>query len=161
MHSKQSIDEYFMSIALQEAKKAKQIGEVPIGAVVVKDGKVIAKGYNKREILKNPLAHAEILTIDSASKFLDSWRLLDTTIYVTIEPCPMCAGAIVNSRINRLVIGAMDSKMGACGSIVNLVENEKFNHKVEIEYGILEIECSTIIKDFFKELRNRNKKNDY
>lgn len=161
MYSKQSMDRYFMSIALQEAEKAKVIGEVPIGAVIVKDGKVIAKGHNKREILKNPLAHAEILAINSASRILDSWRLLDTTIYVTIEPCSMCAGAIVNARINRLVIGAMDPKMGACGSIVNLVENEKFNHRVELEYGVLESECSNIMKVFFKRLRKRKKRGDY
>lgn len=151
------MDEKFMEIALEEAKKAKDIGEVPIGAVIVKNGEVIAKAYNKRETLKNPLAHAEILAIDEASKILDSWRLLDCTIYVTIEPCAMCAGAIVNSRIERLVIGAMDPKMGACGSVVDLVRHEKFNHRVEIMSGVLEEECSSIMKDFFKKLRNRNK----
>lgn len=151
------MDEKFMEIALEEAKKAKDIGEVPIGAVIVKNGEVIAKAYNKRETLKNPLAHAEILAIDKASKILDSWRLLDCTIYVTIEPCAMCAGAIVNSRIERLVIGAMDPKMGACGSVVDLVRHEKFNHRVEIMSGVLEEECSSIMKDFFKKLRNRNK----
>ena len=151
------MDEYFMKQALDQAKKAKEIGEVPIGAIIVKNEKIISKSFNKRESLKNPLAHAEILAINEASKVLDSWRLLDTTMYVTIEPCAMCAGAIVNSRIKRLVIGAMDSKMGACGSIVDLVRHEKFNHKVELQVGVLEEECSVIMKDFFKQLRDRKK----
>ncbi len=148
-----------MEIALKQAKEAREILEVPIGAVIVKDGKIIAKGYNKRETLKNPLAHAEILAIEQASRALDSWRLLDCTMYVTIEPCAMCAGAIVNSRIKRVVIGAMDPKMGACGSVVDLVRHEKFNHSVELEVGVLEEKCSGIMKEFFKELRDRNKKN--
>lgn len=151
-------DEYFMEQAIVQAKKAREIGEVPIGAVIVKDGNIIARGFNKRETDKNPLAHAEILAIDNASKLLDSWRLMGTTLYVTIEPCAMCAGAIVNARIDRVVIGSMDRKMGACGSVVNLVENEKFNHRVELECGVLEQECSNIVKDFFKELRKRNTK---
>ena len=153
------MDKYFMEIALKQAKEAREILEVPIGAVIVKDGKIIAKGYNKRETLKNPLAHAEILAIEQASRALDSWRLLDCTMYVTIEPCAMCAGAIVNSRIKRVVIGAMDPKMGACGSVVDLVRHEKFNHSVELEVGVLEEKCSGIMKEFFKELRDRNKKN--
>lgn len=153
-----NMDEYFMNQALEQAKQAREIGEVPIGAVIVKDGKIISVGFNKRETLKNPLAHAEILAIEQASIALDSWRLLDSTMYVTIEPCAMCAGAIVNSRIQRLVIGAMDPKMGACGSIVDLVRHEKFNHKVELEVGVLEEECSQIMKDFFKELRDRKKR---
>ena len=151
------MDKHFMKIALKEAGKAREILEVPIGAVIVKDGEIIARGYNKRETLKNPLAHAEILAIEEASKVLDSWRLIDCTIYVTIEPCAMCAGAIVNSRIKRLVIGAMDPKMGACGSIVDLVRHEKFNHRVELESGVLEEECSGIMKEFFKELRARKR----
>lgn len=154
------MDKYFMSLALDQARKAREIGEVPIGAVIVKDEKVIASGYNKREILKNPLAHAEIIAIDGASEQLDSWRLLGTTLYVTIEPCIMCAGAIVNSRIDRLVIGAMDPKMGACGSVMDLVRNEKLNHKVDLTYGVLEDECSRIMKDFFKELREKKKRKD-
>ena len=152
-----NMNKYFMSQALEQAKKAKEIGEVPIGAVIVKNERIIARGFNERESLKNPLAHAEILAINEASKVLDSWRLLDTTMYVTIEPCAMCAGAIVNSRIKRLVIGAMDPKMGACGSIIDLVRHEKFNHSVELEVGVLEEECSMIMKDFFKELRGRKK----
>lgn len=158
MHFKgEDMDKHFMEFALEEARNAKEIKEVPIGAVIVKDGQVIARGYNKRETLKNPLAHAEILAIEEASRVLDSWRLLDCTLYVTIEPCAMCAGAIVNSRIKRVVIGAMDYKMGACGSVVNLVRHEKFNHKVELEIGVLEEECSGIMKEFFKELRDKKK----
>lgn len=149
------MDKYFMNLALDQANKARDLGEVPIGAVIVKDEKIIAYGYNKREILKNPLAHAEILAINEASKELDSWRLLNCTMYVTIEPCIMCAGAIVNSRIQRLVIGAMDPKMGACGSVVDLVKNDKFNHRVDLTSGILSNECSKIMKDFFKGLRNK------
>ena len=152
------MDKYFMNRALKEARKALEIGEVPIGAVIVKDEEIIASGYNKREILKNPLAHAEIIAIDKASEKLDSWRLLDCTMYVTIEPCIMCAGAIVNSRVERLVIGSMDHKMGACGSIVDLVRNEKFNHRVDLTKGVLEDQCSKIMKDFFKKLRQRKKK---
>lgn len=152
------MDKYFMNLALDEAKKAREIGEVPIGAVIVKNEKIVAHGYNKREILKNPLAHAEIIAINKASEKLESWRLLDCTMYVTIEPCIMCAGAIVNSRIERLVIGAMDPKMGACGSIVDLVTNEKFNHRVDLVHGVLEDECSRIMKGFFKELRKKKKK---
>lgn len=151
------MDKYFMKQALEQAEEAKKLGEVPIGAVIVKNSEIIAKGFNKRETLKSPLAHAEILAIEQASTVLDSWRLLDCTMYVTIEPCAMCAGAIVNSRIQRLVIGSMDPKMGACGSIVDLVRHEKFNHRVELEVRVLEDECSIIMKDFFKELRDRNK----
>lgn len=146
-----------MKLALEEARKARDLGEIPIGAVIVKNEEILAKAYNKRETLKNPLAHAEILAIDQASKELNAWRLLDTTMYVTIEPCAMCAGAIVNARINRLVIGAMDPKMGACGSILNLVNHDKFNHRVELTTGVLEEECSSIMKVFFKELRNKKK----
>lgn len=151
------MDKEFMKLALDQARLAKDIGEVPIGAVIVRNGQVIASAYNKRETFKNPLAHAEILAINKASERLDSWRLLDCTMYVTIEPCAMCAGAIVNSRIDRLVIGAMDPKMGACGSVVDLVRHEKFNHRVDLVSGVLEDQCSSIMKEFFKELRVRNK----
>ncbi len=153
------MDKYFMTLALEEAKKARNIGEVPIGAIVVRDNTVIGRGYNKRELLKSPLAHAEIIAIDDASKTLDAWRLIDCTLYVTIEPCIMCAGAIVNSRIKRLVIGATDPKMGACGTVVNLVQEERFNHRVDVTFGVLEQQCSSIMSDFFKDLRNRQKKN--
>lgn len=151
------MDRYFMNLALEEAKKARDKGEVPIGAVIVRGGEVIGKGYNKREMLRSPLAHAEILAIDEASRYLDAWRLLDCTLYVTIEPCIMCAGAIVNSRIERLVIGADDPKMGACGTVVNLVEEERFNHRVDVTFGVMREECSTIMSDFFRTLRKRKK----
>ncbi len=149
------MDKYFMKLALNEAYKALQLDEVPIGAVIVKDNKVIGKGYNLRENSKDPTSHAEIIAIRDASRNLGGWRLIDCTMYVTIEPCPMCAGAIINSRLNRLVIGARDIKMGACGSIINITENPKFNHKVKVEFGILEEDCSKIVKNFFRKLRNR------
>lgn len=142
-----------MRLALEEAYKAFSTYEVPIGAVIVHNGKVIGKGYNKRETLKDPLAHAELIAIKEASNYLGGWRLIDCTMYVTLEPCAMCAGAIMNSRIERLVIGAKDPKMGCCGSVVNLVDNPKFNHRVEVETGVLEDECSNIITNFFKQIR--------
>ncbi len=142
-----------MRLALEEAYKAFSTYEVPIGAVIVHNDKVIGKGYNKRETLKDPLAHAELIAIKEASNYLGGWRLIDCTMYVTLEPCAMCAGAIMNSRIERLVIGAKDPKMGCCGSVVNLVDNPKFNHRVEVETGVLEDECSNIITNFFKQIR--------
>lgn len=142
-----------MNLALEEARKAEEILEVPIGAVIVHNDKIVGRGYNRRESLKDPIAHAEIIAIKDASHKLDSWRLEDCTLYVTIEPCPMCAGAIINSRIARVVVGAMDSKSGACGSVVNLVESDDFNHRVDLEVGVLESECSTIMTNFFKKLR--------
>ena len=142
-----------MRLALEEAYKALGTYEVPVGAVIVHKGKVIGKGYNKRETSQDPIAHAEILAIKEASKTLGSWRLIDCILYVTLEPCPMCAGAIVNSRIDKVVIGAKDSKMGCCGSVINLLNNPNFNHRPEVEFGILEEECSSIISNFFKEIR--------
>ncbi len=144
-----------MEEALKEARKALEYDEVPIGAIIVKDGQIIGRGHNMRESNKSPLAHAELMAIEEAAKTLDSWRLLGTTIYVTLEPCPMCAGAIVNSRIDRLVIGADDPKSGACGSVVNLLEEGLFNHNVEITRNILGEDCSHIIRNFFKKLRGR------
>ena len=146
-----------MKEALKEARRAGELGEVPIGSVLVFEGEIVGRGHNRRESLKNPLAHGEILAIEEASRVLDRWRLEDCTLYVTVEPCPMCAGALVNARIKRLVIGAMDKKTGACGSVVNLLEEGLFNHNVEVEKGILEEECRTLIKDFFKELREKKK----
>lgn len=146
-----------MRMALDEARKAEDILEVPIGAVVVYGDKVVGRGFNKRESLNNPVAHAEIIAIEEASRYLGRWRLEDCSLYVTIEPCPMCAGAIINSRIDRLVIGAMDKKSGACGSVINLVENENFNHRVDLEIGILEDECSSIMSNFFRKLRENKK----
>ncbi|QIB27835.1 tRNA adenosine(34) deaminase TadA [Caloranaerobacter azorensis] len=152
------MDEYFMRLAIKEAYKAYKIGEVPVGAIVVKDGKVIGRGYNIKETLKDATCHAEIIAIKEASKTLGGWRLLGTTMYVTIEPCPMCAGAIVNSRIERLVIGARDFKMGGCGSVLNIVDNPKLNHRVDIVWGVLDKDCSSIIKEFFKKIRENSKK---
>lgn len=149
--------EYFMKEAIKEAKKAYKKEEIPIGAVIVKDGKVIARGHNLKEIKKDTLKHAEIIAIEKASKKLDAWRLEDCEMYVTLEPCPMCAGAIIQSRIKKIYIGTMDEKTGACGSVLNLLEYP-FNHKVEVETGILKEECSQIIKEFFKELRQKKKK---
>ncbi|NLV89749.1 MAG: tRNA adenosine(34) deaminase TadA [Tissierellia bacterium] len=147
------MDFIYMREALKEAKKAYSIYEVPVGAIVVYKGQIIGRGYNQRETLKDPTAHAEILAIQEASKFLDSWRLLDCTMYVTLEPCAMCAGAIVNSRIERLVIGARDLKRGCCGTVEDLTNHPKFNHRLEVEFGVLEEECSSILSNFFKELR--------
>jgi len=147
------MDETYMRLALEEAYKAFSTYEVPVGAVIVKDGKVIGKGYNKRESTKDPTAHAEIIAIKEASQALGGWRLIDCTMYVTLEPCSMCAGAIVNSRIERLVIGARDPKMGCCGTVMNIVDNPNFNHRVETKFGVLEEECSQIMKEFFKRLR--------
>lgn len=144
-----------MREALKEAKKAYLLGEVPVGAVIVYDNKIIARGHNTREIKQSVLGHAEINAIQKASKKIGSWRLEDCDIYVTLEPCPMCSGAIIQSRIKNLYYGATDSKTGACGSVLNLFENP-FNHKVNVIGGVLEDECSRIIKDFFKELRQKN-----
>lgn len=147
--------EKYMKEALKEAKKAYDIEEVPIGAVIVKDGKIIARGHNMREMKKQACAHAEIIAIEKACKKLDAWRLNDCEMYVTLEPCPMCAGAIMNARIKKLYIGAMEPKFGAVGSKVNLLEDIKFNHDVEVEKGVLKEECSKYIKDFFKERRKK------
>jgi len=148
-------DTYYMSKALLEAKKALDIKEVPIGAVIVLDNKIVAKAYNKRESKQNSLCHAEIIAIAKACKKLNSWRLDNATLYVTLEPCIMCAGAIIQSRIKRVVYGCFDPRFGAHKSFINVFDY-KFNHSVNVSYGILEDECSTLIKDFFKNLRNKN-----
>ena len=142
-----------MAAAYEEARKAYEIGEVPVGAVIVKDGKIIARGFNKKETRQNPLAHGEIEAIYRASKILGRWRLSDCSLYVTLEPCPMCAGAIVNARLARLVIGARDEKRGACGSQLNILTSEASNYYPKVEYGVLEERCSQILSRFFKELR--------
>ena len=129
--------------------------EVPVGAIIVHKGKIIGRGHNLRETNKDPLAHAEIMAIKEASEYLGGWRLIDCTMYVTLEPCAMCAGAIVNSRIDRLVIGAMDQKRGCCGSVEDLVRNPRFNHRVELSIGVLEDKCSKLLKDFFKKIRSK------
>ena len=146
-----------MREALKEAKKAFDIDEVPVGAVIVKDGKIIARAHNQKETKANACSHAEILAIQKACKKLNSWRLIGCDMYVTLEPCPMCAGALINSRINKLYIGTDDNKTGACGSILNLLEGYKFNHQVEVERNVLQVECEKILKDFFKDLRKRKK----
>ena len=150
-------DYEYMLLALEEAKKAYDEGEVPVGAVIVKDDNVIAKTHNTKEKNKCSLEHAELSAIKLACGKLNNWRLIGTTIYVTLEPCPMCAGAIINSRIKKVYIGANDDKSGAVGSILNLFEDYKFNHIVEVEKGILEEECKNILKDFFKYLREMKK----
>ncbi len=149
--------EEYMKMALDEAKKAYKKEEVPIGAIIVKDGKVIAKAHNMRERKKQACAHAEILAIQKACKKLRAWRLEGCEMYVTLEPCPMCAGAIMNARIKKLYIGAMEPKFGSVGSKVNLLEDVTFNHTVEVEKGICEEESVKLLQDFFKELRSRNK----
>lgn len=147
----------FMKQALKEAKKAYEKLEVPVGAVIVKDGKIIAKAHNLKETKTDTTKHAEILAIQKASKKLESWRLLDCEMYITLEPCSMCAGAIINSRIKKVYIGALDEKTGAAGSVLNLFEDYKFNHKVEVEKGVMQKECENILKDFFKMLRKHKK----
>ena len=150
-------DEKFMRAAIREAKKAYALEEVPIGCVIVQDGKIIARGYNRRNTDKNALAHAELAAIKKASRKTGDWRLEDCTMYVTLEPCQMCAGAIVQCRLKKVYIAAMNPKAGCAGSILNLLQMDKFNHRVEVERGILEEECSVMLSDFFKELRMRRK----
>ena len=152
---KQKTDEKFMKQALLQAKKAKELGEVPIGCVIVQDGKVIGRGYNRRNTDKSTLSHAEITAIRKASKKLNDWRLEECTLYVTLEPCQMCAGAIVQARVKEVVIGAMNPKAGCAGSILNLFTMKQFNHQVQTTYGVCEAECSQILKQFFAGLRKR------
>lgn len=152
-----SSDEKYMREAIRQAKKAYAKNETPIGCVIVRDGRVIARGYNKRNEKKNTLAHAEIIAIHKASRVVGDWRLEDCTMYVTLEPCPMCAGAIVQARIPRVVIGSMNAKAGCAGSVVNLLQMEGLNHKVEVQTGVLREECSQMMSGFFRELRLRKK----
>lgn len=149
--------ERFMNDALKEAKKAYKKLEIPVGAVIVKDGEIIARAHNVKEEKNDATKHAEILAIQKASKKLETWRLNDCEMYVTLEPCSMCAGAMIQARLKKVYIGTMDEKTGACGSVLNLPKDYKFNHIVEIEYGILQPECEKILKDFFKELRKLKK----
>lgn len=146
-------EEKFMKEAIKEALKAYEKLEIPVGAVIVRDGKIIARAHNVKETKRDTTKHAEIIAIQKASKKLDNWRLLDCDMYVTLEPCTMCTGAIINSRIRKVYIGTMDEKTGACGSKLNLLEDYTFNHKVELQTGLLENECKKVLKDFFKELR--------
>ena len=152
-----SISEKYMREALKQAKKAYALGEVPIGCVIVHQGKIIGRGYNRRNTDKNTLAHAEITAINKASKKIGDWRLEECTLYVTLEPCQMCAGAIVQARIPQVVMGCMNPKAGCGGSILNLLDMPEFNHQVAVTRGVLEEECSAMLKTFFTELRIRNK----
>ncbi|MCC8106325.1 MAG: tRNA adenosine(34) deaminase TadA [Clostridiales bacterium] len=151
-------DEKYMKEALRQAKKAYTLREVPIGCVIVYEDQIIARGYNRRNTDKNTTSHAEINAIRRASKKLGDWRLEGCTIYITLEPCQMCAGAIVQSRITRAVIGAMNPKAGCAGSVLNILEMKEFNHQVTVERGILEDECSTMLSGFFRELRESHRR---
>lgn len=149
-------DEKYMREAIKQARKAAKIDEVPIGCVIVYDDKIIARGYNRRNTDKSTLAHAEIIAIRKAAKVIGDWRLEDCTMYITLEPCPMCAGAIVQARIPRVVVGAMNPKAGCAGSVINLLQMDGFNHKAKLTSGVLVDECRTMLQDFFKEMRKRH-----
>lgn len=150
-------DEKYMKLALKQAKRAEKLGEVPIGCVIVYGGKVIGRGFNKRNTQKTTLAHAELTAIGKASKVIGDWRLEDCDIYITLEPCQMCAGAIVQARMRRVIMGCRNPKAGCAGSVLDILNNPSFNHQVELTEGVLETECSDILKVFFKVLRVRNK----
>ena len=152
--------EIYMKEALKQAKKAKKIGEVPIGCVIVYQGAIIGRGYNRRKIDKNTLSHAELNAIRKASRYMGDWRLENCDLYVTLEPCQMCSGAIVQARMRKVYIGCMNPKAGCAGSVMNLLQVERFNHQVEFESGIMEEECSQLLKSFFKELRQKGKEKD-
>ena len=156
--AKEAEDARFMREALRQAKKAALLSEVPIGCVLVKDGKIVARGYNRRNTDKTTLAHAEIAVIKKASKAFSDWRLEECTLYVTLEPCPMCAGAIVQARIPRVVAGCMNPKAGCAGSVLNILDTPGLNHRVKFEKGVLEAECTELLQDFFRELRRNGKK---
>ncbi len=149
-------DEYFMGEALKEAKKAFEIDEVPIGAVIVHNNEIIARGFNRRNTDKNPLMHAEIIAINKAAAVIGDWRIEDCTIYVTVEPCPMCSGAIVQARIPNVVYGAPNPKAGCGGSVINILQMEKLNHRCNVKSGVLEYECRNIMKEFFARFRNKS-----
>lgn len=158
MLSSMTIDEKYMKKALSQAAKAAKLDEVPIGCVIVYQDKIIGRGYNRRNTDKTTLGHAEITAIRKASKYLGDWRLEDCTLYVTLEPCQMCAGAIIQARIPRVVIGSMNPKAGCAGSIFNLLEVPQFNHQAEVTRGVLDSECSQMLTAFFKDLRERKKR---
>ena len=148
-------DEAYMKLAIREAKKARAIGEVPIGCIIVYEDKIIARGYNKRVAKKSVLAHAEILAIKNACKKIGDWRLEGCTMYITLEPCPMCAGAIIQARIPRVVIGSLNPKAGCAGSVLDMMHVEGFNHQVDVTTGVCDEECSEMMKGFFRELRGK------
>lgn len=155
---KQDVDHgKYMKEALVEAKKAEELGEVPIGAVIIKDGEVIGRGYNLRETVNDPTAHAEMIAIREAAEKTGSWRLNDCTLYVTLEPCPMCAGAIIQARIDTVVYGTEDPKAGCAGTLMNILQDDRFNHQAQMITGVMKEECSTLLTSFFKELRRRKK----
>ena len=158
MMDEKKMDERFMREAIRQARKAGALMEVPIGCVIVYEGKIIARGYNRRNTDKNTISHAELNAIRKASKKLGDWRLEGCTMYITLEPCQMCAGAIVQARVSRVVIGSMNPKAGCAGSILNLLEMEQFNHQVEVTRGVLQEECSQMLSGFFKELREIKKR---
>ncbi len=147
----------YMKEALKEARKAIKYGEVPIGCVIVYEDKIIGRGYNKRNTKKTTLAHAELIAIQKASKVMGDWRLEDCSMYVTLEPCQMCSGAIVQARIKEVIVGAMNPKAGCAGSVLNILQMEEFNHQVEVTTGVMKEECEAVLKEFFKDLRVRNK----
>jgi tRNA(adenine34) deaminase len=151
-----NIDEQYMQKAVEQARIAEENGDVPIGAVIVYENQIIGKAYNQREQLKDPTAHAEIIALTQAAAYLESWRLNGCTIYVTLEPCPMCAGALVLARIDRLVFGCADPKTGACGSLYNIVQDERLNHRLEVTCGILASECSELLQEFFARRRRED-----
>lgn len=150
-------DKYYMKEAIEEAKRAEELNEVPIGAVLVIDGRIIARAHNLRENRQNAVAHAELLVIDQACQVRGSWRLEEATLYVTLEPCPMCAGAIILSRVKRVVYGAIDPKGGCAGTFMNLLQDVRFNHQSEVTKGVLELECGQLLSGFFQKIRERKK----
>ncbi|SIR69005.1 tRNA-adenosine deaminase [Domibacillus enclensis] len=151
------MDEFFMNLAIEEAKKAERLGEVPIGAVIVKNNDVIASGHNLRETTQNAVTHAELLAIEKACEAAGSWRLEGATLYVTLEPCPMCSGAILLSRVERVVYGAVDPKAGCAGTLMNLLDDDRFNHRCEVVPGVLAEECGMMLTQFFRNLRQKKK----
>ncbi|WP_430121860.1 tRNA adenosine(34) deaminase TadA [Neobacillus rhizosphaerae] len=157
MMVEENLDEYFMSEAIKEAKKAEELMEVPIGAVLVMEDRIISRAYNLREREQNAVAHAELIAIEQACREIGSWRLEDATLYVTLEPCPMCSGAIILSRVKRVVYGASDPKGGCAGTLMNLLQDDRFNHQSEVTKGVLESECGQLLSDFFRGLRERKK----
>lgn len=157
LEEQRKIDEKYMRAAIKQAKKAYDLNETPIGCVIVHEGKIIGRGYNRRNTDKTPLAHAEIAAIKKASRKLGDWRLEECTMYVTLEPCQMCAGAIVQSRLTRVVVGCMNPKAGCAGSVLNLLDVKEFNHQAELTTGVLGDECSDLMKGFFRELREKKK----
>jgi tRNA(adenine34) deaminase len=152
-------DERYMKLAVEQAGIAEENGDVPIGAVIVREGQIIGRAYNQREQLQDPTAHAEIIALTQAAAALENWHLDGCTMYVTLEPCPMCAGALVLARMKRLVFGCSDPKAGACGSLYNIVQDERLNHRVEVTSGVLEAECSELLQKFFAERRSEQKNN--